>query len=72
MLTCLINDAPIFPEHEQLGSLTTAAAASSRVCICDPAFKSKTQSQTFEMKCFNLSVRKVVFCNNTFADDMSL
>lgn len=34
MLTMLINDAPIFPEHEQLGSISAAVAGANRLRVC--------------------------------------
>ncbi len=33
MLTMLINDAPIFPEHEQLGSISAAVAGAHRLRV---------------------------------------
>lgn len=33
MLTMLINDAPIFPEHEQLGSISAAVAGANRLRV---------------------------------------
>ena len=33
MLTLLINDAPIFPEHEQLGSISAAVAGANRLRV---------------------------------------
>lgn len=33
MLTMLINDAPIFPEHEQLGSITAAVSGAQRLRV---------------------------------------
>lgn len=44
MLTTLINDAPIFPEQEQLGSISAAVAGAQRFRVC-------TSNNLFEHMC---------------------
>jgi hypothetical protein len=46
MLTMLINDAPIFPEHEQLGSISACVAGAHRLRVRNEVKNKKEELET--------------------------
>ena len=52
MLTMLINDAPIFPEHEQLGSISAAVAGAHRLRVSHSFYSSLILRFLFQRNSF--------------------